>query len=95
MAGFRFIRNCSRPYEIQGMIYFTLANYWRLPKKQRERIDRLIIETCEARKNIAEVYAPALRGWLIEGKIITEMVMKYAVREQTLVQLRLEFYERW
>lgn len=88
---FKKIRGLKMPYERQGMIFFTLANYKEQPPEMRERIDEMIAEVCGG----DAAYENALRAWLIKGEDFESVHLRYYVNAATLGRLRRRIYERW
>jgi hypothetical protein len=88
MRKFRYLRSVKRSYLEQGRIFFSCANYARLPAAERRRIDALI-------SRIGEEYAPALRALMVDGMPWQRVCTDYALSPKTLERVRRRFYESW
>lgn len=88
--GVRFKRGkrYGLPYEKQGLIYFTCLNYKDLPKKQREKIDRL----CE---KIGGQHRRALLEAVTTEKTMLQVAMEYKVDESWLYRLVCRFFRAY
>lgn len=94
--GFRVLETSKKPYDEQGLVYFTLRCYWRLPQKERDKVDGKIRRVCRAHKNLQwECYEIALKRWLCGGWSIDRCVAQLRVREATMRKLRVELYDLW
>lgn len=88
---FREIRNIGVPYNRQGQIFFTMANYKDQQKSVKNRIKKLISDAAGG----SRAYEAALWDWLIGGMNAQRAASEHYVRLQTLVRMRNYVYQRW
>lgn len=86
---FKKRRGIELPYNKQGLIYFTCANYYDMP----EDIQVKIVELC---KEIGKEHSQVLFEVMTNSsKSIRKLAMEYYVSEMTLYRKRKKFYEMW
>lgn len=87
---FRKLRGLRLPYNVQGYIYFTCANY----RQQSKEIKNKIRALCE---QTGGQYSDALFDVLTKaGQYSVERIaMEHYVSPETLYRLRRKFYEAW
>ena len=87
---FRKLRGVRLPYNVQGLIYFTCANYQQQDAATKRKIRGLCFE-------IGGEYAGALFDVLTKaGQYSVEQIaMDYYISPETLYRLRRKFYETW
>ena len=86
--GFKKKRGMSLDYNEQGFVYFTCANYRRLPIKYRRKID-------DAINDVGGFDSEALRSLVLDVRqSVLSVSMEYCIAESKLNKLRRKFYER-
>ena len=86
--GFKKKRGIELNYYQQGYIYFVCANYKRLPKSMRAKLDRVV-------NDVGGFDGDALSKLLFDvNSSVLSVGMEYNLQEGKLCRLRAEFYKR-
>ena len=86
---FKKRRGIKIPYNKQGLIYFTCANYYDMP----EEIQIKIVDLCnEVGGEHSEVLYEVMTN---SSKSIRKLAMEYHISETQLYHYRKKFYELW
>lgn len=87
-TGFRKYRGIKISEEEQGIIFYTCLQFYRLPEKKKQKIERLCREC-------AGELCHALFELVTTRKSVRTLALKHHTSESTLYELRKKFYESW